>query len=209
MAKASKAAKALALADMLEAAMTVLAEQGWDRLSMREIAERLGVTADRVYAFWPTKWHILKSLAQEADRAMLAEGPADGDSVRERLFDLIMRRFDALEPYKDGLTRAFNDARDPLTLAAMLPDLALSMRWVLDAAGVRVDGPFGPLRIAALAAAYGMVVRAWLKDDSPDLGTTMAALDKALDRLETLANSFDRPRRTAPHPDEPTAAPDA
>jgi hypothetical protein len=46
------------------------------------------------------------------------------------------------------------------------------------------------MRIKALVGLHAWVVRAWLADDSADMARTMKALDKGLERLEAIAQSF-------------------
>jgi len=61
-----------------------------------------------------------------------------------------------------------------------------SMRWMLEAAGVSASGWRGALRIRLLGLAYLSAFRVFLDDDSGDLTRTMAALDRALRRVEPL-----------------------
>jgi len=41
-----------------------------------------------------------------------------------------------------------------------------------------------------LAGVWLATIRAWARDESPDIGGTMAALDSALDRAERIAHSL-------------------
>ncbi|MEE3092498.1 MAG: TetR family transcriptional regulator, partial [Pseudomonadota bacterium] len=52
--------------------------------------------------------------------------------------------------------------------------------------------PFGLLRAKGLLAVWLITERVWLGDDSPDLGPTMAALDRNLRRAEKFATQLDR-----------------
>ena len=73
--------------------------------------------------------------------------------------------------------------------------LLRSMSWSLEAAGVGSVGPAGRLRVKGLAAIYAGAVCVWLRDDSPDLGRTMAHLDRSLRRAEGLVTALPMPRR--------------
>jgi hypothetical protein len=66
------------------------------------------------------------------------------------------------------------------------------MRWMLEAAGIPTDGIAGVIAVKLTAAAYVAAFRAWLRDDSPDLAPTMAALDR---RLRGIERWLDRDRR--------------
>ena len=65
-----------------------------------------------------------------------------------------------------------------------------SIGAIAERAGVATTGPLGAMRIKALVGLHAWVVRAWLADDSADMARTMKALDKGLERLEAIAQSF-------------------
>jgi hypothetical protein len=67
------------------------------------------------------------------------------------------------------------------------------MAWMLTAAGVKTTGLRGLLATDGLIAVWLYTLNAWQRDDSADLSTTMAALDRALARAEQAANWFIRP----------------
>ena len=60
--------------------------------------------------------------------------------------------------------------------------------WMLEAAGIGSGGLAGRMRAAGLAVVYARAFRAWLEDDSADLGKTMAALDRGLAQAERWAS---------------------
>jgi len=73
------------------------------------------------------------------------------------------------------------------------------MGWLLEAADVSSQGHRGELRKHGLGLVWGYGVRAWLHDESPDLSATMAAVDAALNRADSIAARFaSRPAHTAP-----------
>jgi ubiquinone biosynthesis protein COQ9 len=57
-----------------------------------------------------------------------------------------------------------------------------SMKWLLEAAGVPATGLTGQLRVHGLMALWVYALRAWARDESADLSSTMAAVDRGLDR---------------------------
>ena len=181
---------------ILKAAMDEAAAKGWHNLSMTAVAERASMSLDALRAACPDRLAILAALNDEIDAAMLAEGCADaGEPVTDRLFELLMRRFDALTPYREGL-RALADSRPPAPLGMLCSGLRLhrSMGWVLEAAGIGAHGPKGHLRRSGLLAIYAMTLRDWLADNSPDHAATMAALDKRLKRADRILSRCRRRR---------------
>jgi AcrR family transcriptional regulator len=172
---------------IIAATMRLAAEKAWSEIPLAEIAAAAGLSLIELYRLFPSKLAILDALARQADAAVLA-APADaGDAPRDRLFDVLMRRFDALLSSRAGLKRIARDL-GRLQLDALPAGLALprSMGWMLEAAGIPAAGLRGALRSRVLSVAYLAAFRAFLEDDSADLTRTMAALDRALRRAEPL-----------------------
>ena len=191
-AKKSAARKSAAKADVpqqiIDAAFALALERGWRDLSLAEIAEAANLPLSEVYPVFSSKQAILNGFSRRVDAAMLAEGAEDLDlPARDRLFDMIMRRFDALQPHKEALGMILQDqARDPLAACCGLDRLGRSMAATLEAAGFSTTGCRGVLRIKGLSALYLSTVRVWLRDDSEDMAKTMAHLDKQLSRVDSL-----------------------
>ena len=181
--------------DLLEAAFTHLADVGWAGWSPRALAAMTGYDLGEVYDAFPTPTALAQKLAERLDKTMLAIDPdeLDGLSHRERLFELFMRRFDAMTPYKPGLQRLTREARtEPELLLAGLCNLDRMAHWLIELAELPYSGLEARLARASLVVAYARIFRTWLDDATPDLATTMAELDKRLDQLERAANLGDR-----------------
>jgi AcrR family transcriptional regulator len=189
----ASAAPASPLDRAIDAAMQLAATQGWRDTTLDDIAQGAGLSLAELRRVAGGKIEILQALTRRADAAMLEAGPAEGESVRDKVFDLLMRRFDALGPVKPGLKAVTRDlARDPGAALRLGCGTARAMAATLEAAGVSPRGPLGCLRVNALAAIYAYVLRGWLNDEGADSAKTMAALDKALRRAESLASPFAR-----------------
>jgi AcrR family transcriptional regulator len=175
--------------------MKVAREVGWRRASLSDIAKAAGLTLAALHAQYTSKIAILCGLTALADRSVLASAASAGDegeTARDRLFDVIMRRFDALQPYREGLAAIVREVGGigiPDALCGAQRILA-SMRWMIEAAGISSGGVSGALRVKGLAILYGATFASWLRDDTTDLAKTMAALDRNLDRAERLAGIF-------------------
>ena len=115
---------------------------------------------------------------------MLAAAPKfTSDQIpRDRLFDVVMSRFDALAPYKPALKSI---AASGLPEPALVKNFCASQAWVmLAAANIPSDGVLGAARVTGLGTVYAGVFRTWLDDDDPGHARTMAALDRRLERGE-------------------------
>jgi AcrR family transcriptional regulator len=171
----------------IAALFLVAARDGWRRTTLAAIAAEAGLAEDALRARFATREAILARYILDTDRAVV-DGTlprAEGETIRDRLFDIVMRRADIAQQHRAGLL-AVRQAirRDPLAVAGWLPLMLGSLRHMLDAAGVSTAGLRGALRIHGFGAVLIPVGRAWESDDSADLAKTMAALDTALGRAE-------------------------
>ena len=174
---------------VIDTAMKLAAEGRWRDLSLPEIAEAAKLPIAKVYLVFSSRQAILDAFVRRIDAAVLAESDDDDleGNARDRLFDVLMRRFDALDPYKDAVaTVAFDQAPDPLLALASACQLRRSLALMLEAAGLDSGGARGALRVKGLGLIYLAALRVWLRDESADKARTMAALDKQLRRAESL-----------------------
>ncbi len=182
---------------VIDTAMKLAAERGWGDLSLAEIAEAAKLPLSKVYPVFPSKTAILGAFSRQIDAAVLAaeEAGARAGGAHDRLFDALMRRFDALRPYREALGNIVcAEAGDPFSALCGLCRLRRSMACMLEAAGLSTTGLRGALRVKALALAYLATLRVFLRDDSPDMAATMAALDRNLSCLGRLARLCSRSR---------------
>jgi len=182
------------------AAMDLAAIRPWHEITWREIAAAAGLTLDTAHELAPSKAAILELLSRQADQAILAAPAAAGDGgARDRLFDVAMRRFDALKPYRAGLASvAASAAREPSTALAALCSVGRASRALLIAAAIPTEGVAGTLRAKGMSAIWLAAMRSFLADESDDLAATMATLDKQLRRAEGLLARLTPRRRQAP-----------
>ena len=196
-----KARKAGAPADpaaaMRAAFLDLLATQGWCDLSLADIAAEAGLDMAAAHAVYPTKAALLRGLARATDEAILTSlksDPLEGDA-KDRLFDLLMRRFDHLQRHRDAyLTLLRELPLTPLEGAELSCQVGRSMNLMLETAGVSASGLKGLMRVQGLTAIYMAGLHAWRHDDSDDLAKTMAEIDKRLTQAVRLTEMLS-PRR--------------
>ncbi len=178
----------------IDALMALLAEHSFANIGLAEVAGRAGLKLSQLRTEFGSTLAIFAAHIKDIDRAVLAGGDADmsEEPARERLFDVLMRRLEAMAPYKESVRSMLRSARrdPPLTLA--LNALAVrSQRWMLEAAGINAAGPKGALRAQGAALMFARVIGVWLHDDDPALDRTMAALDRGLASAERWAGFLD------------------
>lgn len=179
---------------ILAAAMDVAVRIGWRRAALADIAAAAETSLAELHVRFADKGAILRGIVALADRKVL-EGSGEPDpesSPRDRLFDVLMRRFDALRPYREGLAAVAREGGgvglgDAICGAQRM---LRSLAWMLEAAGIGTGGWAGACRVKGLAVVYAATFATWLRDETEDMSKTMAALDKNLGRAERFANTF-------------------
>lgn len=187
---------------VVEALMRLAASQPWEQIELTEIAAEAGLTLSQLRGLFPSKLAMLGGLTRMVDDAVLV-GSVDelmGEPFKERLFDLVMRRLDALAPYKAGLRKiAPVIRRDPLALAALNRGAVNSWRYMLASVGIPTEDGLGHVRVQGAVVLMARVSEVWLDDDEPELSKTMARLDRELKTAgRIMARVEDVHRLTAP-----------
>jgi hypothetical protein len=175
---------------LVGAAFGLAADEGWARVSAAAAARRAGLDLAVARARFGSAGAILRKFGELADiaavKGALVEGP-----VRDRLFGVVMQRFDFLQAHRGGVVALLKGlpAEPGLALCLARANLA-SMGWLLEACAVESKGWRGELRKRGLMLVWGYGVQAWLRDESADLSATMAAVDTALNRADAIAARF-------------------
>lgn len=186
---------------IVEAFMALLAEKPIEQIGFGDIAARAGLSLTECRAEFGSVMGVLAAFLKETDRKVLAGGEGDmaEETPRERLFDVLMRRFETLDPYKPAIRSLLRSACRNPGLALVLNGLGVrSQAWMLTAANIDAAGPRGAIRAQGLALLYAKVMRVWLDDDDPGLARTLAALDGALARGQRWAGFLDELCRFVP-----------
>jgi len=166
----------------VDALMALLAEHSFEQIGLAEVAGHAGLKLSQLRAEFGSTLAILAAHIKDIDRAVLGGGNADmaEEPLRERLFDVLMRRLEALAPYKDAVRSLMRSARRNPGLALALNAMAVrSQRWMLEAAGIGAAGSRGALRAQGAALMFARVLSVWV-DDEEALDRTMATLDRGL-----------------------------
>lgn len=180
--------KAQPIADpLVEAFLTLLNDYAYRDVTLVLVAERAGINLAALRREVAGKFALIERFAKQIDEAVLAglDEEMGQEAVHERLFDVLMRRLDLLQPHREAVRALRDAAREDPGLALALWRLAtLSQRWMLAAAEVPSDGLRGEIAARGLALGFAQLIETWLEDDDPGLARTMAALDRLLRRGE-------------------------
>ena len=179
---------------VVEALMRLAAEERFEDIRLSAICREAGITLVQFRDLFPSKGAVLGSLSREFDRAVLmrCNGDLDGEGPKDRLFDVLMARLDAMAPYKAGLKGVGEWARRDPTAAWNLNAMLLnSMRFMMEAADLDHDGVHGSMKLQGLVGLWTRVLAVWFEDDDPGLARTMAELDRQLERGGRIAARLD------------------
>ena len=186
-------------AEIIDATMSLAARMRFEEISIRAICEEAHVSLAQFRDAYPSKGAVLAGLSRRLDMIVLAhraEATAQElaqETAKERLFDVLMRRLDAMAPYKEGLREITAWLRrDPISALAVNRLMLNSMRFMMEAAGVDTGGDGDVIKLQGLALAWARVVGVWLDDEEPELSITLAALDRELTRGEAMVARLDR-----------------
>jgi AcrR family transcriptional regulator len=187
---------------VIEATMRLAADRPWNDIELPDVAREAGISLADLRDLFPSKGAILGGFSRMIDGKVL-EAPSDdlaGEPARERVFDVMMRRLDAMAPYKAALRRIIRALRlDPLSMAALNQSGLNSQRYMLASAGISTEGPLGLLKVQGAVIVLANTMDTWFEDDDPVQARTMARLDRELRRGErVIERAEDFRRLTAP-----------
>ncbi len=173
----------------VQAALLLAAQKSWADVSMHDIARACKCDLAALHDLFADRQDILAAYGRLVDRSVIERVSANPEgSERDRLFDVLMERFDVLNEHRGGVKSILQSFRtDPKVAVASLPHLGRSMVWMLEAAGIDANGPRGAATALGLTGVYLCALKSWMDDDSEDMGKTMAALDRGLERAEKVA----------------------
>jgi AcrR family transcriptional regulator len=168
-----------------DALMALLTEHPFEEIGLAEVAGRAGLKLSALRAEFGSVMAIYAAHVKDIDRIVLDGGDDMAEEPpRERLFDVLMRRLEAMAPYKDAVRSVMNSARRHPSLGLALNAMAVrSQAWMLEAAGIGASGPRGALRAQGGALMFARVLSVWVDEDE-GVDRTMAALDRGLASAE-------------------------
>ena len=178
---------------ILEAALSVFRERGFEKATMREIATEAGVATGAAYYYFDSKDSIVMAFYERAQSVMHPQIEAAlgrDKSLEARLRTIIDTKFQYFAPDRKllGALSAHTDPDHPLspfsseTVAIREQDIASFERAVADS-GVTLPRPTAPY-LGRLLWMYQMgLLLFWVYDKSPGQQRTQLLYDKTLKML--------------------------
>ena len=169
---------------VIDAALKLAARRDFGDVSLGDIAQEAEISLADLRDLFPSKGAIVGGFSRRIDRQVLEDYSArdSHDPARDRLYEVLRRRLEALQQHRDALESISRwAARDPVTSAALNRETVNSLRYMLEAAEIDCDGPVGSLKLQGLAMAWGRVLDAWFQEG---FSFALETLDREIARGE-------------------------
>jgi AcrR family transcriptional regulator len=169
---------------VIDATMKLAARRDFGDVSLTDIAHEAEMSLADLRDLFPSKGAIIGGFMRRIDRQVLEACSAEDTHApaRDRLYDVLRKRLETLEPYRDALASVSRWAsRDPLIGMALNRETVNAMRFMLEAAEIDCDGPTGALKLQGLAMAWNRVLDAWFENG---FSFALETLDREIARGE-------------------------
>jgi AcrR family transcriptional regulator len=195
---------------ILETALEMFRERGYEQTTMRAIAERANLSLGNAYYYFHSKEHLIQAFYHRTHEQHVAASVAaleKEQTLRGRLLVLMRLKLETIKPYHEFAGELFKTAANPKSPLNPFSDESDPVRQesihlfarVLDGSKVRIPKDLRA-ELPYLLWVYHMgVILFWIHDGSPKHRRTYQLVDhtvELLDKLISLAsNPFMRPLR--------------
>ncbi len=197
-------------AKILNAALEMLHERGYENTTMRAIADKAGVSLGNAYHYFGSKDHLIQSFYHRTHQDHLrAAAPrlASETSFKERLLSVIRLKIETLEPYHEFAGVLFQTAADPHSPLNPFAEASAPVRQdsiklfeeLVADSRIRVPDDLRQ-ELPYLLWLYHMgIILFWIHDRSRKCARTYRLIEQTVDLLDKLvslaSNPFMRPVR--------------
>ena len=189
---------------ILNTALDLLQEHGYEKTTMRAIAKKAGVSLGNAYHYFDTKEHLIQAFYHRTHEEHLAATvPAltRYSDMKNRLLAVLRLKISTLEPYHEFAGVLFKTAADPRSpLNPFAPEseqvrrdsIKLFEDLVSDTKArippdLRAELPY-------LLWLYHMgIILFWIHDSSPKRARTLRLIDRTVDLIDKLVSLASNP----------------
>jgi AcrR family transcriptional regulator len=182
---------------ILETALEIFEERGYEKTTMRAIAEKAKVSLGNAYYYFPSKEHLIQDFYHRTHELHLAASvPAlEGiKTLKSRLLTVMRLKIETIEPYHEFAGILFKTAANPHSPLNPFSDESDRVRQestalfaqVIDGAKTRVPKDLRQ-ELPFLLWVYHMgIILFWIHDRSPKHRRTLRLVDHSVDLLDKL-----------------------
>jgi len=176
---------------IVDAALELAEEVGWDALRLRLVAERLGLSLAEIQVHFRDLDAVADAWFRRARSAMLAPQPGGFPALpaQERLYQTILRWFDALAAHRKvsgQILRAKLYPSHPHHWVPLIFNLSREVHWLREAALLDAVGRRRQMEEVGLSALFLATLGQWLRDETPGQERTRSALRRRLDLADRV-----------------------
>ena len=118
---------------------------GWERFSFQKLSEKEKIPLNFLKTNYKCKYTVIEKFSQMIDRQVESNIRADDlmdSSIKDKLFELIMLRFDELESFKKALKNIFlSTKKNPLLISIISKNLLNSFDFYLEVSNSYQNSP--------------------------------------------------------------------
>ena len=167
----------------VEQAFQIVQKKGWEKFSLKDLQKEKNKESE-INFYFKNKNEIVDKFSFMIDSFVESKVNLNDfkiSSKKDNLFELIMLRLDEMRPYKVPLTKIVDAAKqNPCLLSRISNNVMNSMDFYLELTSSYNETPIDFLKKNTLFFIYSFTFKIWLEDDSDDLASTMAELDRLL-----------------------------
>ena len=195
---------------ILETALEMFRERGYDETTMRAVAQKAGVSLGNAYYYFRSKEFLIQAFYERLHETHLAAAlPAleNEKTLKARLLTVMRTKMDTMKPYHQFAGVLFKTAAHPQSPLNPFADETDPVRQasiqlfekVLDGEKVRIPKDLRA-ELPYLLWVYSMgITLFWIHDQSPKHRRTYRLIDHTVELLDKLihlaSNPFMRPLR--------------
>ena len=173
---------------IIKEAISLIETIGWKDFSISKLSRIRNIEIHQIKVFFKTKTSILKEFTKMIDESVLEEislEDLESCSTKDNLFEFIMLRFEKLEPYKIMLKKLLIDIKgQPIVLKTISRQISNSLDLYLELSNAKDNYFIDQIKLNTFFLMYAYIFKIWLEDDSSEMNSTMAELDKWLSKAE-------------------------
>ncbi len=186
---------------IIDTAVRLFREQGYEKTTMRAIAQAAGLSVGNAYYYFPSKDHLVQEFyaqVQDAHHAAWTAAKGDATEFVDRLRIAMLTGVEAMAPYHAFAGKFVKTAVEPGSpvspfsadsAPARERSLAL-FQSVIDGSTTKIDAELRTDLPELLWLCYMGVTLYWLHDTTPDQAKTQLLVEKSvplIDRLVALS----------------------
>ncbi len=169
---------------LLKKAFEIIERDGWEKFSLQNLSKQEKIKNEDIKFYFKNKNEIIDKFSTMMDSIVESKVNLDDfkiSSKKDNLFELIMLRLEEMKNFKISLVKIIKSAKKkPLLLKRISSNVMNTLDFYLELTSCYENTPIDFLKQNTLFFIYSFTFKTWLKDESDDLSSTMAELDRLL-----------------------------